>query len=257
MTTQVSLYIAGDTFLYRLNPVTKLVGVVCIILLTFFASGYWTPWLTFGLLLSLALINRLGRPFLQTLWRIILPLALFLFIIHGLFNPNGQTVLLNLGPLPVKQEGLAFALLMTGRLLSAAGASLLLVFTTPPAALMLALAQHGVPGALTYIIGATLQIIPQMRVRAAAITAAQQSRGLETTGSLPVRVRALLPLVTPLVLSSLVDVEERAIALEARAFRSNRPKTSLMDLPDPMGERVLRWSSVGLTLLVIGAGWWL
>lgn len=257
MTSQVSLYLPGNTFLYRLNPVTKLTLVVCILLLTFLAPGYWTPWFIFGLSLVLALLNRLGRLFLQTLWRIVLPLALFLFIIHGLFSPTGQTILLVVGPLSVNQEGLTFALLMTGRILSAVGASLLLVFTTPPATLMVALAQHGVPVTLTYIIGTTLQIIPQMRARAAAITAAQQARGLETSGSLPVRVRALLPLLTPLVLSSLVDVEERAIALEARAFRANRPKTSLIELPDPVGERILRWATVGLTLLVIGAGWWL
>ena len=255
MAPQVSLYLAGDRFLYRLNPVTKLVVVGCVIMLTFLAPGSWTPWLMFTLLGLLALSNNLARPFFRSLWRIIAPLALFLFVIHGLFSPDGQTILLTVGPLALKQEGLAFAWLMTGRILSVTGVSLLLVFTTPPAALMLALAQHGVPTALTYIMGTTLQIIPQMRARAAAIIAAQQARGLETTGSLPQRVRALRPLITPLVLSSLVDVEERAIALEARAFRANRPKTSLTDLPDPPGERLLRWLGFGLTLLIIGAGW--
>lgn len=257
MTSPISLYIPGDGLLYRLNPVTKLTLAGCALLLAFLAPGAWTPWLLAALLALGAQINGLGRPFVRALWRIVAPLALFLFIIHGLFSPTAQSVLWQLGPLAVKREGVAFALLMTGRLLCAVGASLLLVFTTPPAALMLALAQRGVPSALTYIIGATLQIIPQMRARAAAITAAQQARGLETSGSLRVRLRALLPLLTPLVLSSLVDVEERAIALEARAFRTDRPKTSLIELADPVGERVVRWSALGLTLLALAVGWWL
>lgn len=255
MAAQFSLYRPGNTILYRLNPVTKLVLSTCLILLTFLAAGYWTPWFLAGLSFFLAILNHLTKPFLKILLQIVLPLAFFLFIIHGFFSPNGQTEIIIVGPFSLKLEGLEFALLITGRIVSAIGASLLLVFTTPPASLMLALAQHGVPDVLTYIIGTTLQIIPQMRARAAAITAAQQSRGLETTGSLIVRARALLPLITPLVLSSLIDVEERAIALEARAFRTDGAKTSLIDLADPMRERVFRWLVFGVMVLIISIGW--
>lgn len=258
MSPSPTLYIPGQGWLYRLNPVTKLVLVGCLLLLSFLAPGIWTPLLLFAaLLLPLAWLNGLSRPFARSVGRIIAPLAAFLFVIHGLFNPAGQTVLLTVGPLALKQEGVIFALLMTSRILCFLGATLLLVFTTPPAALMLALAQHGAPASLTYILGATLQLIPHMRARAAAITAAQQARGLETSGSLRHRARALLPLLTPLVLSTLVDAEERAIALEARAFRASRPKTSLIDLPDPAAERVLRWLAAGVTLLLTGANWWL
>lgn len=257
MSPSPTLYIPGQGWLYRLNPVTKLLLAGCLLLLSFLAPGAWTPLLLFvALLLPLAWLNGLGWPFGRTVGRFIAPLAAFLLVIHGLFNPTGQTVLLAVGPLALKQEGLTFALLMTSRILCFLGATLLLVFTTPPAALMLALAQHGAPPALTYILGATLQLIPHMRARAAAITAAQQARGLETRGALRHRVRALLPLLTPLVLSTLVDAEERAIALEARAFRANRAKTSLIELPDPTGERALRWLAAGLTLLLIGANWW-
>lgn len=254
----MTLYIPGDGFLYRRHPVTKLVFMVCFACLAFLAPGYWTPLLIFvAALLPLAVFSGLVRPYGLALWRILAPLAFFLFLLHGLFNPAGQTVFFSVGPVAVKSEGVAYAGLMTGRLLCVLGASLLLVFTTTPASLMLGLAQHGAPPWFTYIIGATLQIIPHMRARAAAITAAQQARGLETTGSLLVRARALLPMVTPLVLSALVDAEERAIALEARAFRSLRPKTSLVELPDPPAERLVRWVCVGCTVLVIGAGWWM
>ncbi|MCL4828521.1 MAG: energy-coupling factor transporter transmembrane protein EcfT [Caldilinea sp.] len=254
----MTLYIPGDGFLYRLNPVTKLVFTLCIALVAFGAPGYWTPLLIFAAaLLPLAVFTGLTQPYARTLWRILAPLTFFLFLLHGLFNPAGQTVIVSAGPFAVRQEGIAYAGLMTSRLLCALGASLLLVFTTPPAALMRGLAQHGAPAWLTYIIGATLQIIPHMRARAAAITAAQQARGLETTGSLLVRARALLPMVTPLVLSSLVDAEERAVGLEARAFRARRPKSSLVELPDPPAERMARWVCVGCTALLIGVGRWI
>lgn len=255
MAEQYSLYHGGSTFLYRLNPVTKLVLSVCLILLSFLAMGYWTPWFLLGLSLILTTLNQLLKPFLQILIKFILPLSFFLFIIHGFFSPLGHTVISQIGPFTLKLEGLEFALLMMGRILSALGASLLLVFTTLPSSLMLALSQNGVPYVLTYIIGATLQIIPQMKARTTAIISAQQSRGLETDGSFFIRVKALLPLIIPLVLSSLVDVEERAIALEARAFRTECIKTSLIDLSDPLSERIFRWALVGVMVLIIGIGW--
>ena len=110
------------------------------------------------------------------------------------------------------------------------------MLSTHPSTLMTALTQRGLPPSLTYIIVSTLQIIPQMQLKASTIIDAQRSRGLETQGGLHRRVSALLPLVGPLVFGSLVDVEERAIAIEARAFKAKRTKTSLIEIPDSPGK---------------------
>jgi energy-coupling factor transport system permease protein len=121
---------------------------------------------------------------------------------------------------------------------------------------MTALTQRGLPPSLTYIIVSTLQIIPQMRNKANTIIDAQRSRGLETQGGLHRRVNALLPLVGPLVFGSLVDVEERAIAIEARAFKARRTKTSLTEIPDSPRQGAFRLGLIILTVLAIGARIW-
>jgi energy-coupling factor transporter transmembrane protein EcfT len=64
-------------------------------------------------------------------------------------------------------------------------------------------------------------------------------------------------LVGPLVFGSLVEVEERAIAIEARGFTSTHPKTSLYDIPDTNLDRTLRWLLIGLVLLTIALKIWL
>jgi energy-coupling factor transport system permease protein len=61
----------------------------------------------------------------------------------------------------------------------------------------------------------------------------------------------LLPLVAPLILGSLMDLEERAIALEARAFTRRGPKTSLLEIPDPAFDRIARWSLLAVAILLI------
>lgn len=118
---------------------------------------------------------------------------------------------------------------------------------------MIALAQRGFPAKVSYIIVSTIQIIPRFQARAAAILDAQRARGLDISGNLLQRGRALIPLVVPLILSSLVDVEERALAVETRAFSRPGHKTSLIIVNEARWERFLRGimllSSAGVVIL--------
>jgi energy-coupling factor transport system permease protein len=66
-----------------------------------------------------------------------------------------------------------------------------------------------------------------------------------------------VPLVGPLVFGSLVEVEERAIAIEARGFTSTRAKTFLREIPDTGTDRAIRWLLVGLVILTIILRIWL
>jgi energy-coupling factor transport system permease protein len=118
---------------------------------------------------------------------------------------------------------------------------------------MLSLSQRGVPKSLTYIILATLQLIPRFQDKATTILDAQRARGLETEGSLLQRARALLPMVKPLVLGSILDIEERAIALEARAFGRSGPKTSLLVLADSSVQAAMRWLLLVAAVAVVAA----
>jgi len=90
--------------------------------------------------------------------------------------------------------------------------------------------------------------VPDMTARATAILEAQRSRGLETQRGFS-KARAIVPLLGPLVVGALVDVEERAMALESRAYTAPGPKTSLRVLVDTNGQRIARW----LLLLGIAA----
>jgi energy-coupling factor transport system permease protein len=67
----------------------------------------------------------------------------------------------------------------------------------------------------------------------------------------------LFPLVGPLVFGSLVEVEERAIAIEARGFTSTRQKTSLHDISDTNADKIIRWFLVAIVILVVILKIWL
>jgi energy-coupling factor transport system permease protein len=252
-----SLYQPGETLVHRLHPLTKLVYSLAAAAIIFGGPGMWLSAILPGLLAILLLwrAGLTGRAVIMVL-RLLAPLTLVLFLVHGLFNPQNQTILIQLGPFFVGQEGLAFAALIVVRLIAVLVSSLSFVMTTHPAHLVQALEEAGLPRRLAYLLGSPLLIMPQLAGRVQAIQAAQQARGLETQGNLLMRIRALFPLVAPFIFSALVDVEERSLALEVRGFSASTPKTSLFELPDTPAQHTARWVMFLLAAFLLAAGFW-
>ncbi|MGB0387225.1 MAG: energy-coupling factor transporter transmembrane component T family protein [Ardenticatenaceae bacterium] len=250
----MGLYLPGNGLLHRWHPLTKLALAFAAILLAFAHLLPWKgvplfPWLGVFLLSIAALLDGtatfrvLMRRFLL-LW---LPILILLLLVQGFFFPPAEDLLLQMGPFGLKSEGLFFGANTISCLALILQAMLLATLTTHPADLTHALTEMGVPREIAYVILAAIQLIPRMKAKAHHITSAQQARGLQTEGNLLVRIRGLIPLVGPLINSTLYQTQERALALEARAFRFPGPKTSWRQLHDTLGQRLARW------LIVFGA----
>ena len=83
------------------------------------------------------------------------------------------------------------------------------------------------------------------------IVDAQRSRGMETEGNLLVRMKAFLPLISPVVMSALINTRERAIALEVRGFGRKNKKTILSDRTKRPIDKALGALQILLILAVI------
>jgi energy-coupling factor transport system permease protein len=252
------IYQPGASLLHRLHPLTKIAATLVLVVAIFSLPGFFTPATIFLLVLIFAAAAGTAGRLTRTVFGLVLPLLVSLFVIQGvLFPPPGATPLFALGPLTLRREGLEFAFLTSTRLLAAISAMLLTLQTTHPADLVFALTSLGLPRSIGYVLLVSLQIIPAMIARAGAIQEAQRSRGLETERGL-LRVRALVPLIGPLVVGALVDVEQRAMALESRAYNSPGPKTSLRELVDTPLQRGVRWLLLaGAVAIVVGRfAWW-
>ena len=247
-----SIYAPGTSFLHALHPLTKVLAVVLVILAAYLLPGLLTPLALFCGIVLLAYLSGIAGWFLRTILVGLLPIFLSLFLIQGILFPPANATPLPIGPITLTREGLAFAFLTSTRLLTFSSAVLLMLRTTHPADLVFAFTERGLPRSIGYILLVTLQIAPDMIARATAILDAQRSRGLETKGALR-RLRAIAPLVGPLVVGALVDVEERAMALESRAYTARGPKTSLRQLIDTSGQRVARLLLL-LAIVVLIAG---
>jgi energy-coupling factor transport system permease protein len=257
MSDRLSFYIRRNSPLHRLNPFTKLVLVFGSILISYFSAWYWTAVLLIVLLFVASVIGSVQREYFGVCIRLILPVVAFLFLMQAFFLPGGITEIWRLGPLSLKAENLQTAFLNGMRIFSMVSSFTLFLLTTHPSELMSDLTHRGLPSQFAYVIISTIQIIPQMQAKAQTIIAAQRARGLDTQGSFIKRIGALLPLVGPLVFGSLVEVEERAIAIEARGFTSTGAKTSLREIPDAAPDRLLRWLALLFVLAAIVSRIWL
>jgi energy-coupling factor transport system permease protein len=257
MHERLSLYVQRDSFLHHLNPLTKLTLTFAIILGGFISPWYWTALaLVFAVVIPLSFVGKVQREYFWTALRLLVPVAGFIFVMQALFLPIGTREIFRWWIFHPTFESLAQGFLTATRIYAMVSAFILFLLSTHPSELMSDLTRRGLPGQFAYVIVSTLQIIPQMQAKAQTIIAAQRSRGLDTEGSYTKRIGALIPLVGPLVFGSLVEVEERAIAIEARGFTSTRRKTFLREIPDTVLDKIIRWALVVCVFMVIVAKLW-
>jgi energy-coupling factor transport system permease protein len=246
-----SMYVARESGLHRLHPLTKIVLVLLVITAGLSMPGSWTGYFLIVLIVfPLAYWGRVLPELLRTTWKVTLPLAISVILIQSLFWGSG-TPIFEFGILAPKVEGARYAVISLGRIILIMSDFLLFSMTTRPDTLMIALKQTGMPSFIAYIIVTTLQIVPSFQRKASTILDAQRSRGLETEGSMFIRARALVPIILPLVLGSLVEVEERAIAIEARAFNSTKQETSLIEIHDTNLQRNMRIAMAATMVICI------
>jgi energy-coupling factor transport system permease protein len=243
----------GPSRYHRLNPSTKVTLATITAVAAFVLGGLIGPLVIVVLaVIGPALVAGVALRLVRTSLLLSLPLAISVLLVNVFFFPGGQDVLLRIGPIAATAEGLAFALEILARILAISGAITLFYLTTRPADLVVDLERRGISPRIAFVANASVQTVPAMVERAGQITAAQRARGLDTEGSIWRRVRGVVPIVGPVILGSIAEVEERTMALEARAFTRPGRRTLLWAPADSGAQAVSRWALLlGLVALIV------
>lgn len=204
-------------------------------------GGYAGPIAIIIVMLALAARATVVRPLVRAALLLTLPIAISVVLV-SVFTRAGTTVLFQVGPFDATVEGVDFAGQTLVRLLAISLSIGLFVLTTEPRAFVYDLERRGIPPRGAFVAVATIEAVPTLVERASVIGESQRARGLDTEGSLRARLRGLLPMVGPVILGSLTDVEERSLALESRAFSRPGRRHLLWTMPDTTWERALRWA---------------
>jgi len=224
-------FLPGRGPLHRAHPFTPLTLAAAVLILAFAVPAPAGPLLLCCAVLGLALVEGLPQV-LKPAVLTALPFWVFLLVIHWLIGRDLRAA--------VGLGARVTAIILT---------FLIVLAAVHPGRLVDALVERGVPFAAAYVFAATLQVVPRLRRRAREILEAQRCRGLRVRGSLWGRARAVAPLAVPLVLSALAEVDDRALALEARGAGVVARRTPLDPPTDTTMQRLLRWA---MFLVAIG-----
>ena len=244
----------GPTAYHRLNPLTKATLATVTAIGAVLLGGVVGPvGLVIVAVLLPAAVARVLPQLVRTGLLLSAPIAISAFVVNLFFYPGAETVLLRIGPIAATAEGLAFAVEILVRILAISGAVTLFYLTTRPADLVVDLERRGVSPRVGFVANASVQTVPAMVDRAQQITAAQRARGLDTEGSVWRRIRGVVPIVGPVILGSIAEVEERTMALEARGFTRPGRRTLLWTPADSTIQAVARWALVlALVAAIVG-----
>ena len=104
---------------------------------------------------------------------------------------------------------------------------LLFITTTRPPEFASSLNSVGVPYRFAYAVSLSMRYIPDVQRDFNTISKAQQARGMDTSSDAPLRkrVRNLVSILMPLLLSSLDRIESVASAMELRGFGREKRRT--------------------------------
>ena len=217
---------------HRLDPRTKIFVWVAVALPALATNSILVCLAMFSITIVLSIAAKVSSRYVKNLTRVIVPVFIPIFLIQGLFNPVGKTPVLFILPwLSFKREGLVFAAVLLARLLAVFGGGYLLTLTTHPGDLMASMQKLGLPLRIAYPLFSTFQIVPTIESRLLSVKQAQMSRGLKLENiNVLQRLRAYVPLITPVLMGAIEEAYRRSIALDARGFSSKTKKTYLREV---------------------------
>jgi energy-coupling factor transport system permease protein len=220
-----------DSFLRRVNPLTKLgFAVVAILVLTGIVDPVTPLVLTVLLLLTVA---TFGRVPVGDLLRLIAPVWLlslgllwttaFFYVADPATQPR---VVWTLGRIAVSDQAIAYALTVFFRIQGFFAASLVFVLTTDPTELVEALVQqlH-----LSYRFGygahAAYRFVPALQDDLTTIRAAHRIRGADLERGPVALARQYVGYLVPLLVGGIRKAERVALAMDARGFGAYPDRT--------------------------------
>ena len=244
-------YIPGDSIVHRLDPRSKLLSMMLLILIVFWANNSITNLILFiatGVFIALSGVSiSFFIQGLKSMFFLIAFTTLFQFFFISSGNVIFEFWFVRITDYALQQAGIIFC-----RFVLIIFFSTLLTLTTMP--LSLASAVEGLLSPLKKVkvpvheiglmLSMSLRFVPTLMDDTTRIMNAQKARGVDfDEGSIVQKVKALIPILIPLFATSLKRADSLAIAMEARGYQGGKGRSQY---------RQLKWSLKDtLTIFVI------
>lgn len=221
----VFLYVPAGTVIHRLDPRTKLLSLLAL-LLALVPLDHPKYQVVASLCLALIVFIAHAAPGFRRVRVLILTITAFSFILWSLVT-RGQTHLWG----PFYLEGILFGIGTGLRLANMIAASVIFLSTTRNEELSTGLARLGVPFPVVFALSTALRLVPTFIGAGVTIIQAQRSRGLDVeAGSILARMRKYVPLLVPVIATAIRSTNAFAMALESKGFGAQKQRTYYLTL---------------------------
>jgi energy-coupling factor transport system permease protein len=202
----------------------------------------------YGFTVLLALVSGTGVGVRRGLVAV-LPIWVLLFLLRGVLGEDPRFAAPWGGTL--SEPGLLWAWSQGTRLAVIATASLAFASVFDPQRfLQAAIARRWSFGA-AFLLVATLDAADRLGAQARQLREAQRTRGVRVSGSIATRARAIPALIFPLLLASLTEADDRALALETRGLLIQGPRTAINPPSDSGADRFVRWFVLAVVIVTV------
>ncbi|MBQ9714580.1 MAG: energy-coupling factor transporter transmembrane protein EcfT [Clostridia bacterium] len=253
-------YYPAESFVHKLDPRTKILFLIVYIVAVFLGDNFYALGGCAGVFFLIMLFSRIPLQRLLRSLKAVLFLLLFMSVLNLFFFEGGKPLYDLPKPwrfLIITDKALYHATFLAARLLLLVLGSSLLTLTTTPVSLAdgiesllkpLKLIRFPVHE-LALIISIALRFIPILTEETGRIMNAQKARGADfESGNFFKRIKSLLPILIPLLISAFRRADELGDAMDARCYSGSKVRTKYKKLT--YGWRDLLAAFVGVGLLI-------
>ena len=227
-----------QSFVHRLDPRIKLLALIALIVLLFVANNFYS---LFAVALVICVAIAAARvPFGRVLRSVkgILVILVFTAVLN-LFFHGGEVVYVEWWIIKITREGIIFTVFFILRLFFLVMASSVLTLTTTPVSLTDGIESLLKPlkyikfpvHELALIMSIALRFIPTLIDETNRIISAQKARGADfESGNIFKRIKAIIPILIPLLISAFRRADELGDAMDARCYSGSKNRTKYKKL---------------------------
>ncbi|MFX1492544.1 MAG: energy-coupling factor transporter transmembrane component T family protein [Promethearchaeota archaeon] len=249
-------YLQRDSFIHRLNPLTKFAVLILLVVLTVtLVSDIVSLFIFLFLLLGFVGADISLRYAFGRLRRLIAFILLIAFV-QLLFTHYGVILFYLIPPLapgfgpffPITSAGIANAINLAFRLINIVLASALFVATTDPSRFAAALTSLRIPYRYGYTLVLALRLVPLFDEESNTVQAAQRARGIPVDqGIIRGFLRRVRYTFMPMLFSALGRVDALTLAMDGRGFGYAPTRTYLIFPDFTRKDWVIVFASIFLT----------
>lgn len=222
------LYLDHNTWVHRLHPVVRLLGMAAVFVAAFVVERpLWQLPIIAALVALLTWTGSLMNVYrLRYLFALIFAMTALIWTLF--YGPDGAAPLAAWGPFTISRTAPWFAFGMALKLDCFLAAGILFLSVTRIEEFAYALTRLGMPYRVGFTMTMAFRLVPVFVDAAATVVQAQRCRGLDfDRGSLWERARRYVPIMVPVFMGALRRADQMAMTLDARGFQARTPRTVL------------------------------